>query len=102
MVRIVEKLHKALAALEWFTTRQWQFKCANVLKLSEELKGKDREVGALALAEDATNLGPQIFPFDVRQLHWPTYWDDYILGMRKYVLKEDDSTLPRARRNLQR
>lgn len=44
MVRIVEKLHKALTALEWFTTRQWHFKCENVVKLSQELKGKDKEV----------------------------------------------------------
>lgn len=44
MVRIVEKLHKALTALEWFTTRQWHFNCNNVLMLSQELKGKDKEV----------------------------------------------------------
>jgi hypothetical protein len=44
MVRIVEKLHKALTALEWFTTRQWHFKCNNVLKLNDELTGKDKEV----------------------------------------------------------
>lgn len=44
MVKITEKLHKAIGALEWFTTRQWQFKCNNVLALSSELKGKDKEV----------------------------------------------------------
>lgn len=49
MVKITEKLHKAIGALEWFTTRQWHFKCNNVLALSSELKGKDKEVGIFLL-----------------------------------------------------
>jgi len=44
MVRIVDKLHKAVSALEDFTTRQWYFKCDNVLKLNAQLKGSDKEV----------------------------------------------------------
>jgi hypothetical protein len=43
-----------------------------------------------------------MFNFDVRPLDWNAYWRDYVLGARKYVLKEEDSTLPAARRNLKR
>jgi len=86
MVRAVEKLHKAITSLEDFTTRQWQFKCNNVLALSKELQGSDKET----------------FAFDIRQLHWPTYWEDYVLGMRKFILKEDHSSLPVARKKLNR
>jgi hypothetical protein len=49
MVRIVDKLHKAVSALESFTTRQWHFKCDNVLKLNAQLKGRDKEVSFAAL-----------------------------------------------------
>ena len=86
MVQVVNKLHKAVGALEWFTTRQWHFKCDNVLKLHEQLTGSDRKT----------------FAFDVRELEWPSYWDDYVLGMRRFILKEDNSTLPAARKSLQR
>ena len=67
-------------------TRDWQFKCDNVMMLSDQLQGPDKET----------------FHFDVRDLHWPTYWEDYVLGIRKYVLKKDNSTLPQARKHLQR
>ncbi|XP_015788751.1 putative fatty acyl-CoA reductase CG5065 [Tetranychus urticae] len=86
MVKIYEKLHRASKALEFFTTRQWRFKVDNVLMLCDQLRGVDK----------------QLFHFDIRDLHWPTYWEDYILGIRKYVLKEENSTLPSARKNLQR
>ena len=50
MVRIVDKLHKAVTALESFTTRQWHFKCDNVLRLNDELVGKDKEVSLFILS----------------------------------------------------
>ncbi|CAG2166102.1 unnamed protein product, partial [Oppiella nova] len=77
MVRIYEKLHRATGALEWFTTREWKFSANNVLMLIDQLKGVDKET----------------FHFDIRDLHWPTYWEDYVLGSRKYILKEDNSSL---------
>lgn len=86
MVRIVDKLHKAVRSLEWFTTHQWQFKCDNVLKLHQQLTGSDSKT----------------FAFDVRELQWPSYWEDYVLGMRRFILKEDNSSLPAARHSLQR
>ncbi|KAH6935377.1 hypothetical protein HPB50_005406 [Hyalomma asiaticum] len=43
-----------------------------------------------------------IFDFDIRSIDWVTYMEQYILGVRRYVLKEDPSTIPAARRNLNR
>lgn len=43
-----------------------------------------------------------MFNFDVRPLVWTDYWRDYVLGARKFILKEEESTLPLARRNLKR
>ncbi|KAI1285384.1 putative fatty acyl-CoA reductase [Halotydeus destructor] len=86
MLKIMAKLQKAIKTLEWFTTRHWSFKNNNVLMLNEQLEGSDKET----------------FAFDVRELHWPTYWEDYVLGTRKFILKEEHSTLPQARKSLQR
>lgn len=86
MVRLYEKLHRATAALEWFTTRDWSFKSNNVVEMSQQLQGVDQK----------------IFHFDVRDLQWEPYWRDYILGIRKFILKEDEESLPLARSKLKR
>ncbi len=44
MVRLYEKLHRATAALEWFTTRDWSFKSNNVVEMSQQLQGVDQKV----------------------------------------------------------
>lgn len=44
----------------------------------------------------------QVFNFDVRQLHWAEYMESYCLGTKKYVLNEELSGLPAARKHLNR
>lgn len=45
-------------------------------------------------------LWVQVFNFDVRQLHWAEYMESYCLGTKKYVLNEELSGLPAARKHL--
>lgn len=42
----------------------------------------------------------QMFNFDVRQLHWAEYMESYCMGTKKYVLNEELSGLPAARKHL--
>ena len=42
------------------------------------------------------------FYFDVRTIDWKAYLENYSLGTRLYILKDDPSTLPRARKHLRR
>ena len=86
MVRIYEKLHKATEQLVFFATRQWQFKSTNIRDLQEQLSEVDQKT----------------FCFDAKQIHWPQYLEDYYLGIRRYILKEENSTIPAARKNLKR
>ena len=44
----------------------------------------------------------QTFYSDPRSLHWPTYLENYCLGTKKYILKEDLNDLPAARAHLKR
>lgn len=44
----------------------------------------------------------QTFNFDVRQLNWPEYIDNYCIGTKKYVLNEDMSDIPAARQHLRK
>ncbi|XP_012057002.1 PREDICTED: putative fatty acyl-CoA reductase CG5065 [Atta cephalotes] len=81
MVRVQTKLSKAAKCLEYFSTKQWNFRDDNVRRLGEQLSPEDRET----------------FMFDVREIYWPSYLEHYILGIRQFILKESPDTLPAAR-----
>ncbi|XP_022646381.1 fatty acyl-CoA reductase 1-like isoform X2 [Varroa jacobsoni] len=79
------KIHRAMHILEYFTTHEWEFSIDNVHNLLDHIKHpKDRED----------------FDFDIRPMDWLSFLEQYILGVRKYVLKEDPSTIPAARAKL--
>lgn len=86
MVNMQRKIQKALSCLEYFTSHEWQFTNDNLWMIWEAMSVEDRGV----------------FNFDMRQLHWPTFLQQYCLGTKLYILKEDLSTLPMARRNLRK
>lgn len=86
LVPLYKKLHRAIQCLEYFTTHEWKFNCNNVLMLLEQQSVKDKKE----------------FNFDIKCLHWPTYLEDYILGIRQFLLKEKLSSLPTARKSLRR
>lgn len=44
----------------------------------------------------------QVFNFDVRQLNWLEYIENYVLGVKKYLLKEDMAGVPKAKQHLKR
>jgi len=39
---------------------------------------------------------------DISSLNWDTYIKNYICGIRKYVLKDSDDSMPQAKRKLRR
>ncbi|KAI1309425.1 putative fatty acyl-CoA reductase [Halotydeus destructor] len=84
--QVYQKVHRTINALEYFTTNEWTYRTNNFQSLSASLNQADRNK----------------FYTDVRMIHWPTYMEVFILGVRKFLLKEDPSTLPEARRRLQR
>jgi hypothetical protein len=40
------------------------------------------------------------YDFDVRKINWESYMESYVSGVRKYLLKEDSSTLNFRKSNL--
>lgn len=86
LVRIHKRLQKAVSCLEFFTTHEWNFKNTNVQKLFTELDPNDQKT----------------FYFDVSQLEWRSYIESYIWGTRRFVLKDDPSTVPSAKLQLKR
>lgn len=67
MLRIQDKLSKAAKCLEYFTTKDWKFEDDNVRMLSLTLSEQDRVE----------------FCFDVAQINWEEYIENYVLGIRR-------------------
>ncbi|XP_067131275.1 putative fatty acyl-CoA reductase CG5065 [Centruroides vittatus] len=86
LFNIHKKMKKVNAAFEYFYTREWKFHSDNTEKLNEMMS-----------LEDKKN-----FDCDVGKVDWNDYLKWYSLGIRRYVLKEDDSTIIQARKRVMR
>uniref|UniRef100_A0A3Q3GZ70 Fatty acyl-CoA reductase n=1 Tax=Labrus bergylta TaxID=56723 RepID=A0A3Q3GZ70_9LABR len=84
MMKTITRLHKAMMVLEYFTSHSWVWNNDNLSMLMAQLSLEDKKV----------------FNFDVRQLHWAEYMENYCMGTKKYVLNEELSGLPAARKHL--
>ncbi|XP_033126302.1 fatty acyl-CoA reductase 1-like [Anneissia japonica] len=84
MMKIYDKIQKAVKMLEFFTTNNWQWTNTNSQHLQSSMTEEDRK----------------IFFLDVRPLHWPTYLENYCIGTKQFVLNENLSDLPAARRHI--
>ncbi|XP_076303169.1 putative fatty acyl-CoA reductase CG5065 isoform X2 [Lasioglossum baleicum] len=83
MVRIQKRISDGLEVLQYFTTREWAFHNTNLLIMWGEMSPKDKE----------------IFPIDFIAIDVEDYMKNCILGARQYCMKENLSTIPKARRH---
>lgn len=85
LVKIFRKFDQAASVLETFTMGQWTFANDNRLTLINDLMGKkDKE----------------LFDCDLKSLDWQEFCKGYVLGSRRFLLKEPIENLEVARRNL--
>jgi fatty acyl-CoA reductase len=82
LVKVVKKLEQALMTLWYFFTQEWYFASKNLINLHENMSEEDRKT----------------FNIDIRELDWQKYVENYQFGIRAYILRDDLSTLPLARR----
>uniref|UniRef100_A0A1B6EM21 Fatty acyl-CoA reductase n=2 Tax=Cuerna arida TaxID=1464854 RepID=A0A1B6EM21_9HEMI len=86
MLRIQDKVQKAVTCLEFFTTHEWQFMNDNMTQLLADMHPDDRDE----------------FDFNVSALNWESYIESYVLGTRKYIIKDDMKTMDSAKKHLRR
>ncbi|XP_076246331.1 putative fatty acyl-CoA reductase CG5065 isoform X2 [Calliopsis andreniformis] len=84
LVRVQHRINAGIALIEYYTTKQWIFRNDRMKELHEELNPSDKKK----------------FFMDTAEISWDEYMLRYILGSRQYCLKDDPSTLPRARQVL--
>jgi fatty acyl-CoA reductase len=83
-VRVQKKISKAVEILEYFTTKDWEFTNDNFLALMNSMNDHDKKE----------------FYLDIRPLNWKTYIEQYCLGAKIHLLKEDISNVEYCRRKL--
>ncbi|XP_047038752.1 putative fatty acyl-CoA reductase CG8306 [Helicoverpa zea] len=81
LIRLHKNVWNSLNRLERFIFSEWKFYNPNTLELSTKLSKKDKE----------------LFYIDVTSLQWVEYFSTLHLGVRRYLNKEKESSLPAAR-----
>lgn len=81
MVRIQKKIFVGLGMLQFFTTRQWDFRSENFKAVYRNLSPEEKE----------------IFNMNTEEVEQNEYLTNCILGGRQYCLKEPLSTIPKAK-----
>uniref|UniRef100_A0A8B9EJU8 Fatty acyl-CoA reductase C-terminal domain-containing protein n=1 Tax=Anser cygnoides TaxID=8845 RepID=A0A8B9EJU8_ANSCY len=74
MLKTISCLHKAMMLLEYFTSNSWVWNTENMTMLMNQLTPEDKKVSK--------------------------YMENYCMGTKKYVLNEEMSGLPAARKHL--
>ncbi|XP_071441774.1 fatty acyl-CoA reductase wat-like [Hetaerina americana] len=86
LLKIYQKINKFSKVIAYFSTQSWKFNNANVVDLWNRLDPMDQ----------------QMFQFDMNKMDWDNYFQKHILGLRVYLVKDDLSTLPEARKRWKR
>ncbi|XP_046837277.1 fatty acyl-CoA reductase wat-like isoform X1 [Vespa crabro] len=81
LLKIYNKVHQFSDVLDVFSTTEWHFTNERWEELLKKLTMEDR----------------QLFFCDIKELIWDTFFKNYMLGIRLYVLKDPIETLPQAR-----
>ncbi|XP_075988838.1 putative fatty acyl-CoA reductase CG5065 [Anticarsia gemmatalis] len=82
MIKLQKRISHGLDVIQYYTTKQWNFKNTNYQGLRKRITKEEDEI----FFTDLSNIDPY------------RYLESYVLGIREYVCKEDPSTLPRARK----
>ncbi|XP_049941469.1 putative fatty acyl-CoA reductase CG5065 isoform X3 [Schistocerca serialis cubense] len=75
------KVHNFNMAVEFFVMREWDFETAQTEALRSRLAAEDRA----------------LLPFDPRLIDWESYFDHFVCGVRRFLLKDDLDSVPAAR-----
>ncbi|XP_041970967.1 putative fatty acyl-CoA reductase CG5065 [Aricia agestis] len=87
MMKLARRFKMAAATGEYFANHEWQFGVSELAALRGEAEG----------ARDAAT-----FPHWPDEFDWDTYIGAYMLGIRRYILKDGIESLPQARTKLKR
>lgn len=86
MLKIAKRFKLAVDTGTFFAMHNWNFETKNIRRITQ--------------AARETQLDAHEFNFDISNLDWDAYMEKYMMGIRTFVLKDDISSLPSARKKL--
>nr|QLI61993.1 fatty acyl-CoA reductase 3 [Streltzoviella insularis] len=86
MLHFYYKVMKLANTLFYFSTQDWRFNDDGVMTMWNSLSDADKTV----------------FPFNIADMSWDYLAETFIVGLRVYLLKDDLTTLPEARKKWNR
>lgn len=81
MVKVYNKIHKYTNVISYFSTQNWTFQVDNMHRLCDRMSPQDKE----------------LFFCDLKKLNWSEFFINYCKGIRLYIIKDPDDTIPEAR-----
>lgn len=86
LITVNQRLQAMNNVLRFFSLREWKFKTDNMRRLKGRLSEQDSK----------------IYNLDPHSIDWNEHFVGFIKGTRKYLLKEKDQDIDKARRNIRR
>lgn len=86
MLKISKRFKMAADTGEYFSMHEWIFGVDNLKRMIR--------------AAEETQLDADEFNCDIKSIDWDAYMEKYMLGIRQFLLKDEMSSLPMARRKL--
>uniref|UniRef100_S4PDT4 Putative fatty acyl-CoA reductase n=3 Tax=Pararge aegeria TaxID=116150 RepID=S4PDT4_9NEOP len=86
MLKFYKKLTKMANILFYFSTQDWTFNDDGVQNMWRSISGSDQTV----------------FPFNIGDFSWEYMTETFLVGLRVYLINDDISTLPEAKRKWDR
>ncbi|KAK9504080.1 hypothetical protein O3M35_010503 [Rhynocoris fuscipes] len=85
-LKAVDKVSKFMKVLSYFSMKSWKFSNNNLRALWIGLNSTDKE----------------LFQFDMKTIDWSEYFKKAIPGIRLYIFKEAEDTIPDAIKRMER
>lgn len=86
LLKSYQKLNKFIDVISYFSLKSWTFYDNNTRALSGRLSKSDQN----------------LFQFDISKLNWVDYFEKHVLGVRKYILHDEDDSLLEGKKHAQR
>lgn len=86
LLRTHFKIRNFTKILAYFSTKEWTYSNGNVRRLIDRMSLEDKE----------------LFQMDVGKIDWLDYFRSYVLGIRRFLFKENDGTIEAARSRIRK
>lgn len=110
MVSLQKNIYKAVVSYERFMKNDYKISIENTQELFKQLNDEDKKRFMFDIEQvkphnfyfPLTRSNISIFSCQCPQIDWISHGNKQLKGIRKFLFKEDDSTIPQAQAKLKK